>query len=75
MAEMGVSVFATNPSSLDAFLAGYRKGSGQAQDPRVVRAWIGRELLRRLEHDPPTEDSVRNLWLARIDEWAALRSG
>jgi GNAT superfamily N-acetyltransferase len=75
MAEMGVSVFATNPSAFDAFLAGYRKSSGQAQDPRVVKSWIGRELLRRMEHDPPTEESVRNLWRARIDEWVAPGSG
>jgi hypothetical protein len=74
MAEMGVSVFATNPSCLDPFLGGYRKGSGLALDPRQVRAWIGREMVRRLAVDPPTEETVRNLWLARVEEWAPPES-
>lgn len=69
-AEMGTSVFATNPWCLDPFLAGYNQGSGLRMPKDLVQGVIGKDLRRRLAADPPEQETVRNLWAARIAEWA-----
>lgn len=70
LAEMGASLFATNPELLDDFLLGYRQASGIVLSmPRVLDVLVG-ELERRLRDDPPEEPRIRNLFVARVEEWS-----
>ncbi|RME23867.1 MAG: aminoglycoside phosphotransferase family protein [Deltaproteobacteria bacterium] len=68
--ELGASLFATNPAFLDDFLAGYRSRTGVGLNRSLVFDFLVAELERRLRDDSPDEPTIRNLWLARIDEWS-----
>lgn len=68
-AEMGTSVFATNPWALHPFLVGYRNGSGMILDESHIRRVIAADLRRRLESDQPDNPEILRLWTARIHEW------
>lgn len=70
VAEMGASLFATNPDMLDEFLLGYKSRTGIGMNrPRVLDVLV-LELERRLRDDPPTESRIRNAWGARVEEWS-----
>ena len=68
--ELGASLFATNPALLDDFLAGYRARTGVRLNRSLVLDFLVAELERRLRDDPPEEDTIRNLWIARVEEWS-----
>lgn len=70
VAEMGASLFATNPSLLDDFLIGYRTRTGVALRRHLVLDTLVAELERRLRDDPPGEPRIHNLWIARVEEWS-----
>jgi hypothetical protein len=59
---MQVSVFTMNPRARDAFVAGYRQGSGRAVDLAEVERRAAREIRRRLVEDPPENTRLRGYW-------------
>lgn len=70
LAELGASLFATNPDLLDDFLVGYRQRSGVfLSRPRVLQVLIT-ELERRLRDEPPQDPKIYNRYVARIEGWS-----
>jgi hypothetical protein len=65
--EMQVSVFALNPRSRDAFVAGYRQVSARAVDIAEVERRAAAEITRRLVTEPPADDVLRRRWQDWVD--------
>jgi len=70
LAELGASIFATNPDLLDDFLLGYRQRSGLNLDRSRVLDVLVTELDRRMREDPPVDTTIRNAYTARLEEWS-----
>ncbi len=73
LGELGASLFATNPQLLDDLILGYRSRTGVRLDHDLVMHFLVEELKRRLHYDPPDDEAITNLWVARIEEWSGQR--
>lgn len=69
LAELGSSVFATNPWALDPFLSGYRLGGGPPLRRDRIFAVMADDLARRLREEPPSSSEIKAIWHARYSEW------
>lgn len=68
LVELQVSVFTSNPRARDAFVGGYRQGSGRVLDLKRVEDLAAQEIQRRLKEDAP-EPRMQELW----QEWLRRR--
>lgn len=69
--EMQVSVFALNPRGRDAMIAGYRQVSARSVDVPDIERRAAREILRRLDSEPPNDEVLRRRW----KDWVDTRRG